>query len=224
MDGAHALRQLPPELRAAGGTGRAPACLCATAWIGRPHRDHDRGDAAGVLDLQPSLLAHCKESVGCLKLAAMTASPIKWSIEAEFVQACSCDYGCPCEFSAPPTRGFCEGTGGWRIIKGNYGDVSLDGVVLGFAAHWPKAIHDGNGTMALFIDERSTPAQRDALLTICSGKAGGLPFEILATTITKVLEPVFAPVQFDFNGRESSIRFGDALNVAMEPIKNPVTK
>jgi hypothetical protein len=159
-----------------------------------------------------------------LRLSRMNASPTKWAIEAEFIQACSCDYGCPCEFSAPPTRGFCEGTGGWRVLKGNYGDVSLDGITLGFAAHWPKAIHEGNGTLALFIDERATPAQREALLTICSGKAGGLPFEILATTIATVLEPVYAPVHFDFNGRDSSIRFGDALNVATEPIKNPVTK
>jgi len=154
----------------------------------------------------------------------MNTSPTKWSIEAEFIQACSCDYGCPCEFSAPPTRGFCEGTGGWRITKGNYGDLSLDGITVGFAAHWPKAIHEGNGTLALFIDEKATPDQRNALLTICSGKAGGLPFEILATTITKVLEPIFTSVDFRFAGRDSSVRFGDLLNVAVEPIKNPVTK
>jgi hypothetical protein len=110
------------------------------------------------------------------------------------------------------------------VIKGKFGDVSLDGITVGFAAHWPKAIHEGNGTLVVFIDERATSEQRNALLTICSGKAGGLPFEILATTITKVLDPVFAPVEFNFNGRESSIRIGDALKVAVEPIKNPVTK
>jgi hypothetical protein len=154
----------------------------------------------------------------------MSESSTKWVIDAEFIQACSCDYGCPCEFSAPPTRGFCEGTGGWRVTKGHYGDVSLDGICIGFAAHWPKAIHEGNGTMALFIDERATPEQRDALLTICSGKAGGLPFEILALTISKVLDPIFTSIDFNFNGRESSIRIGDSLRVAVEPIKNPVTK
>jgi hypothetical protein len=153
----------------------------------------------------------------------MNAPNTKWSFEADFLQACNCDYGCPCEFSAPPTRGSCQGTGAWRIIKGSYGDVPLDGLTVGFAAHWPKAIHEGNGTLAVFVDERATPQQRDALLTICSGKAGGLPFEILATTITKVLDPIFAPIDFRLNGRDSSVRIGDALNVALEPIKNPVT-
>ena len=85
----------------------------------------------------------------------MNETKTKWALEADYLQACNCDYGCPCEFSAPPTRGFCEGTGAWSIIKGNYGDVSLDGLAAGFAAHWPKAIHEGNGTLALFVDERA---------------------------------------------------------------------
>jgi hypothetical protein len=154
----------------------------------------------------------------------MDTPKTKWALEADFLQACSCDYGCPCEFSAPPTRGFCDGTGAWRITTGHFGDVALDGITVGFAARWPKAIHEGNGTLAVFIDERATPQQREALLTICSGKAGGLPFEILATTITKVLDPIFAPIEFNSNGRDSSVYIGKSLQVAMEPIKNPVTK
>lgn len=153
----------------------------------------------------------------------MSEANIQWFLEADYLQACNCDYGCPCEFSAPPTRGYCEGTGAWRIVKGNFGDLSLDGLGVGFAAHWPKAIHEGGGTLALFIDERATPEQRDAILTICSGKAGGLPFEILATTFSKVLDPIFAPIRFELNGRDSSVHIGSHLNVELEPIKNPVT-
>jgi hypothetical protein len=153
----------------------------------------------------------------------MSATNTQWSLEADFLQACNCDYGCPCEFSAPPTRGFCEGTGAWKITRGKYGDVSLDGIGVGFAAHWPKAIHEGNGTLALFIDERANPQQREAILTICSGQAGGLPFEILAQTFSKVLDPVFTQMNFHLDGRNSSVRVGDVLNVVTEPIKNPVT-
>ena len=153
----------------------------------------------------------------------MSVLPTKWRIEADFLQACNCDYGCPCEFAARPTLGFCEGTGAWHITSGSYGDVVLDGVGVAFAANWPKAIHEGNGTLALFIDESATQQQREAILTICSGQAGGLPFEILATTFTKVLDPVFAPIHFELNGRDSSVRVGDVLSVALEPIRNQVT-
>src|SRR6266446_3627777 len=31
-----------------------------------------------------------------------------------YLQACHCDYGCPCEFSAPPTAGSCHGVGLWK--------------------------------------------------------------------------------------------------------------
>jgi hypothetical protein len=148
---------------------------------------------------------------------------IKWSIEADFIQACNCDYGCPCEFSAPPTKGFCEGMGAWRINRGSYGNVSLDGLGLAFAAHWPKAIHEGNGTCGLLFDERANPQQREALLQICSGKAGGMPFEIIVNTFSKFLDPQYVPFQFNFNGRNSSVKIGKAMDVAVEPIKNPVT-
>ncbi len=147
----------------------------------------------------------------------------KWSFEADFLQACNCDYGCPCEFSAPPTRGSCEGIGAWRINRGNFGKVPLDGLALGFAARWPKAIHEGNGTACMFVDEKANPEQRAALLSIASGQAGGIPFEILATTFSKILEPRFVPFHFQINGRHSSLKMGDAVLASFEPIRNPVT-
>ena len=147
-----------------------------------------------------------------------------WSLEADYLQACNCDYGCPCEFSAPPTTGNCDGVGAWKINRGKYAEVKLDGLGFGFAAKWPKAIHEGNGTVCLLIDERATPEQRNALLQIGSGQAGGLPFEILATTFSKLLDPLFVPFTFQINGPESSFRMGDAVVVGLQPIKNPVTK
>ena len=153
----------------------------------------------------------------------MPNQPVNWSIEADYLQACSCDYGCPCEFQAPPSRGFCEGLGVWKIVKGSYGGVALDGLCFGFAAHWPKAIHLGNGTAALFFDERANPTQRDALMQIASGQAGGQPFEIIVTTFTTVLEPRYVPFEFRIDGRNGSVKVGDLLKAEVEPIKNPVT-
>ena len=33
----------------------------------------------------------------------MSSAPLSWVFDADYLQACNCDYGCPCEFSAPPT-------------------------------------------------------------------------------------------------------------------------
>ena len=72
-----------------------------------------------------------------------TETKVKWAMEADYLQACNCDYGCPCEFEAPPTQGHCEGIGAWRINKGNYGDVSLDGLGIGFSLRSKAALTMG---------------------------------------------------------------------------------
>ena len=152
-----------------------------------------------------------------------TATAVKWAMEADYLQACNCDYGCPCEFEAPPTNGYCEGVGAWRINRGHYGEVRLDGFGFGFAARWPGPLHKGNGTAVLFFDERADTKQREALLQIASGKAGGMPFEIIAATLSTVLEPQFVPFQFDLKGRTSRATVGQAVTIDVEPIKNPIS-
>lgn len=152
----------------------------------------------------------------------MPTNGTKWGFEADYLQACNCDYGCPCEFEAPPTMGYCEGMGAWRINRGRFGDVSLDGLGLGFAAHWPAAIHLGNGTGVVFIDEKANAQQREALTQIASGQAGGMPFEIIVTTLSKV-DIQFVPFEFNINGKQSSAKMGAAVSMGFESIKNPVS-
>src|SRR2546427_11218235 len=69
----------------------------------------------------------------------------KWRLEGEYIQSCNCDYGCPCNFDAYPTRGHCEALAGYRITKGSFDGTTLDGVKFAWGLWWPKAIHEGNG-------------------------------------------------------------------------------
>jgi hypothetical protein len=88
------------------------------------------------------------------------ASP-NWSIECDYLKSCNCDFGCSCNFSGFPNFGRCEALVGIR--GGNYGQTPLDGLDFIYAASWPKAIHQGNGTMRLYIDQRASaePAGRN---------------------------------------------------------------
>lgn len=53
----------------------------------------------------------------------------------------------------------------YHIQNGNYGqDVNLGGLDAVYAASWPKAIHEGNGTMQLFITQKANEKQRKALV------------------------------------------------------------
>lgn len=153
----------------------------------------------------------------------MTTTTIpQWELNGTLVQACNCEYGCPCEFNAPPSQGYCEGTWTWHITEGTFGDVDMSGVRFAAACKWPGAIHEGNGEVLPIIDERATPDQREVLGTLLSGQAGG-PWGILAATFSTVHEPTFVPWDVEMAGTETNIKAGDILTMQLTPMRNPVT-
>ncbi len=148
----------------------------------------------------------------------------RWHIHGDYVLACNCDYGCPCNFSARPTMGFCQGALGFQVTDGAYGDVRLDGQKVFLAAKWPGAIHEGNGVAAIYIDEGASPAQREALVKIISGEAGGPPFAILAATFSHVLGPHFVKITMKVAGKDTEVAVDGRIKISFQPIRNPVTK
>jgi hypothetical protein len=97
-------------------------------------------------------------------------SYVDWMIRGIKVSACNCDYGCPCEFNAPPTYDVCEGLEASIIEEGYFGDVRLDGILFGSTYHWPGPLHEGGGIGQTIFDDRTSDAQRDALIKILSGE------------------------------------------------------
>lgn len=147
----------------------------------------------------------------------------KWSLTADYLEACNCDFGCPCNFSGFPTHGSCQGLILNAIRSGRYGEVPLDGLDVVIVASWPKAIHDGNGTVQLFVDERANPKQREAIVTIFAGQAQGSgPFALFASTFKYVLEPQFVKIEKKLDGRKSWFRVPGVLEVGLAPHLGPV--
>ncbi len=77
--------------------------------------------------------------------------------------ACNCEYGCPCNFNAPPSHGKCEGGWTWHVTRGAFASVPLDGLNFSVYVKWPGAIHEGNGEALILVDERSDDRQREAV-------------------------------------------------------------
>ena len=152
---------------------------------------------------------------------------IDWRLKGEWVKNCNCAFGCPCDFNARPTHEACKGLVGMHIVEGHFGDVRLDGLNFVGTVDFPGPLHEGNGTLQAIIDERATPAQRDALFGILSGQnsAEGTIFHIFSLIVTNMLEPVFAPIRFEFDlpGRRANISIPGVLETENEPIRNPVT-
>ncbi len=155
---------------------------------------------------------------------ASTAQIPKWRMKSDYVETCNCDYGCPCNFNGFPTYGSCRALVLYHIREGNYGNERLDNLDVISAGSWPKAIHEGNGTMQLFISKEASPGQRAALLDIFSGKAKGEgPFAIFATTLKYFLEPQFVDISVKIDGKKSTFSVPGIIDVKLESFKNPVT-
>lgn len=150
-----------------------------------------------------------------------------WRLEGEWLKNCTCAFGCPCDFNAPPTQGYCKGLFAMRIAEGHFEGARLDGLCFAITVDFPGALHEGNGTIQPIIDERATPEQRQALFNIFSGKhsAEGTLFYIVSLIVTKIHDPVFAPFEFSFDkdGRVAKLVARGVLETDVEPIKNPVT-
>lgn len=152
---------------------------------------------------------------------------VNWRMKGKYIKNCNCAFGCPCDFSARPTYGHCEGMAGMEIEEGHFGDVRLDGLRWAANYHWPGALHEGNGTLQPIVDERADDRQREALLTILSGQEQdeGTFFHILSLIVSQVLEPQFKPIEFDFDkdGRTAHVAVPGIFETSTQPIKNPVT-
>jgi hypothetical protein len=148
----------------------------------------------------------------------------RWKLLTDYVEACNCNFGCPCNFSGYPTDGYCEAIVGYHIRDGNYGRTKLGGIDVVYVAAWPKSIHQGGGTLRLYVSESATPPQREAVVSIFCGKAkGNGAFELFAGTMATIEAPVYAPIEFTVDGRRSSFRVPGAVEVAMAPFVNPVS-
>ncbi len=153
---------------------------------------------------------------------------VDWRITGPEMTTCNCNWGCPCQFNSLPSHGDCKAVVGMRIDRGHFGDVPLDGVVWAGIFAWPGAIHQGKGEAQAVVDERASPQQRDAILTILAGKEtepGATIFNVFATTYEKVHAPLFKPIQFDVDIVKCQGRIAaDGLFESKgEPIRNPVT-
>ena len=153
---------------------------------------------------------------------------VEWRVRADEFASCNCSYGCPCQFNGLPTHRFCEGFFGFRIHEGYFSAVRLDGLAAALIAHCPGALHEGNCTTQLVIDERADAQQRDAFVKILSGQETeemATIWWVLAAMSPNKLPPLFLPIEFevDVDARRARLNIAGLLEATGEPIRNPVT-
>ena len=89
-----------------------------------------------------------------------------------------------------------------------------------------RRMPEGNGRQQAIIDVRADPAQREALRRIVHGEStapGSTAFYVYNSTMSEVLDPVYAPIEIDIQlaARRASIRVPGLVETDGAPIVNP---
>lgn len=152
----------------------------------------------------------------------------QWMIRGKLFANCNCAFGCPCQFNSPSTNGHCEAIAQVLLEEGNFNDTPLDGLCFVMILKWPGEVAEGNGQQQVIIDERANPDQREALRKIAHGEStapGSTVFHVYNSTMSKVHDPVYAPIEMsiDVEARRGYTKIDGLVESKGEPLINPFT-
>jgi hypothetical protein len=147
-------------------------------------------------------------------------------MKGQYLKNCNCLPSCPCDtlgFPAPNDN--CEGVIAMNVQEGSFDGTDLTGTKWAVIVWWPGALHEGNGTVEVFIDESASDDQRAALGQIISGEAGGPLFEIFASIVTTVHGPHFVPIELEMDKQNRTARLSvpGFVETTSKPLTIPAT-
>lgn len=150
----------------------------------------------------------------------------RWMIRGMEYGNCNCSYGCPCQFNAPTTNGFCEAVVAGHIDEGYFNETRLDGLTWVLLLQWPGEIAQGNGKQQALIDERADESQREALRKILHGEStapAATHFFVYNSTMSHVLDPLYVPIELeiDVEARKGNVKVPGLVESKGSPIINP---
>lgn len=125
---------------------------------------------------------------------------MSWKMRGHWYESCSCKMVCRCTLGpAEPDQGWCSAAQLHEIAAGDSDGVSLAGVRLCLAFQLPGDFFGGIEKARIYFDESTTPAQRQQLEAIFTGKRGGV-WEPTAAMIGQWLPPVIAKIEVKVDG------------------------
>ena len=143
---------------------------------------------------------------------------MSWNVTGSYFETCNCEAACPCVFLSPPTTGECNAVVAWHIESGNFEGLDLDGLNVVLAVDCPGHMVDTPWRVALYLDDKASEEQANALGGIFSGAHGGHP-AVLGAHIGEVLGVVAAPITFESDGDTRSLRVGDVATAKITAIE-----
>jgi len=148
----------------------------------------------------------------------------KWSLSGDYFETCNCDFLCPCitsNMAAKPTHGDCKFALAFQVDKGSFDGVALNGLKFVVLAMTPGPMVEGNWTVGLIVDESANEKQRQAILGIASGQAGG-PMANVGPLLGKFAGMEARPINFQHKGKEWSVSVKGMVEQSIEPVPSAI--
>jgi hypothetical protein len=144
-----------------------------------------------------------------------------YRLQGTLLEACTCDVLCPCWIGEDPDAGTCQSIMAYHLDSGTIDGVDVSGLTLAAVVFIPGNVLAGNWRQAVFVDDRATDEQEQALLAAFGGALGG-PLGDLAQLVGERLAVTRAPISHDIVEGKGTIRVGgDAAFAEMEPYRGP---
>lgn len=151
--------------------------------------------------------------------------PEEWYLKGEYFENCNCDVVCHCVVNgvgilrALPNSedGSCRVTHAFEIEDGRYGGVDLSGlnVVSVIVSPPGQPMGLGGWKRGLYVDDRGSGEQQEALGAIFSGKAGG-HFALLSALVSEMLGVKPAAIRYEKDGKKRRVRVEGVTEVEVE--------
>ena len=149
-----------------------------------------------------------------------TTAATTYQLEGRLLDVCSCDVLCPCYVGADPDGGTCDSLVAWHIDTGTIQGVDVSGLTIAMSVHIPGNILKGNWRVLVYVDDKATPVQQDALVSAFTGKLGG-PIADLAALIGDVAGVERAPIMFRAEKGRGTLIIGQTVQAEMAPFTGP---
>jgi hypothetical protein len=123
---------------------------------------------------------------------------------------------CPCWIGDDPDGGACDAFVAYHVDRGQIRGVDVADLSLVLVSQIPGNVLAGNWRVVLFVDDRATPEQREALLDTFGGKLGGGPAEY-AKLIGEIVAVNPVPIEHRVVNGKGTLRVGTAVYSEMAP-------
>ena len=124
------------------------------------------------------------------------------------------------------TYGVCEFALSWFVARGQFGNLDLAGLSVVLAGFYRDDEPGKPWRVCLYVDERTTSAQQEALTGIFLGRLGGTPARNFAKAIGEVHAVRRAAIELEHRPRRWFMRASEFVTVrATSPVPSdlPVT-